>query len=284
MYNLLVSSGGWSGSRDSVAVGRVYVDQEWLVDGVPDFDKLRRYPAIFAPETDRWKGPQLAYVGEIINTKIQGKMVLVEYRYDSKVPPIPQEDLISLAPALDIDVLARRSAFGDLHHSAWYQKDADLYRVLLTEWRRPTRQPKVFQLDTPQRVNPDLLAVMMPFGGFDHVWAGIREAAALCGMNAERADNRWDHPAIIQDIVSLIDQGAIVVCDCTNKNPNVFYEMGIAHAIGKELITITQKSDDIPFDIGHLRYIRYQDNEQGIHKLTTDLVSRIAKIRGEVVD
>jgi nucleoside 2-deoxyribosyltransferase len=98
-------------------------------------------------------------------------------------------------------------------------------------------------------------------------------------MRSGRADNRWDHPAIIQDVVALIDQAAIVICDCSGKNANVFYEMGIAHALGKEVIIITQNPTDIPFDIAHLRHIRYLGNDQGIEQLEADLTVRIRALR-----
>jgi hypothetical protein len=279
MFNLLVSGGGWNGHRDSLSLGRVYVNDSWKTGGLPDFVRLTELPTIFSPEIDRFSAsPQCAYVGEIIRCKVHGNEVVIEYRYLPNVPPIFLNDLIALAPALGIEP-QRKRGFGELEHSAWSLKDADLFRILLTEGRKPNREPKVFQLATPQSVNQNLLAVMMPFSGFDVVWAGIQRAATECGMTAERADNRWEHAIIIQDIVSLIDQGAIVVCDCTGKNSNVFYEMGIAHALGKEVITITQQKDDIPFDIGHIRYIPYLPNDQGVQKLETDLAARIKTLR-----
>jgi hypothetical protein len=45
----------------------------------------------------------------------------------------------------------------------------------------------------------------------------------------------------------------VVICDCTGRNPNVFYEIGIAHTLGREVILITQNPEDIPFDLRHLR-------------------------------
>lgn len=281
MFNLLVAAGGWNGRRDDVSLGRVYIDPaqepQWKVGDLPNFDLMRTLPAVFAPETFGDGTGQVARVGEIISTRIQGGTVLVEYRYDPGIPPIPQVDLIALAPALGIHI--PRRGFGPFAHSHWAIKDANLFKVLLAEWREPVRQPVVFQLETPQRVLPNLLSAMMPFAGFDSVWNAIQRAATSNGMESGRADNRWDHPAIIQDVVALIDQAAIVVCDCTGKNANVFYEMGIAHALGKEVIIITQNPIDIPFDIAHLRHIRYLGNEQGIRQLEADLAGRIASLR-----
>lgn len=283
MLNLLVMAGGWSGRRDEVPLGRVYITPEqepdWRVGNQPNFDRMRSLPALFCEETRRDGEDQFARVGEITQARVQGGSVTLEYRYDPDVPPIPHSDLLLLAPALGIQI--PRRGFGPFEHSHWALKDADLFRVLMTEWRRPSREPQVFQLDTPQRVDRNLLSAMMPFAGFDGVWGAIQRAAAGNGMQCGRADNRWDHPAIIQDVVSLIDQSTIVICDCTGKNANVFYEMGIAHALGKEVVIITQNATDIPFDIAHLRHIRYLPNEQGIQQLEADLAARVNALRGQ---
>lgn len=239
---------------------------------------MRKLPAIFSPENSRFEADQVSRVEEITGTRLQGNNVVVEYRYDPDIPSIPLGDLITLAPALRIQI--PRRGFGPFEHSHWSIKDADLFKVLLTEWRQPARQPTVFQLATPQRVRPDLLSAMMPFAGFGPVWEVIQRAATANGMDSGRADNRWDHPAIIQDVVALIDEAAIVICDCTGKNANVFYEMGIAHSYGKEVIIITQNPADIPFDIAHLRHIRYLGNDQGLAQLEAELTARIRALRG----
>ena len=77
------------------------------------------------------------------------------------------------------------------------------------------------------------------------------------GYSCKRAD-LIDRPSvIINDIWSSIYNSDIIICDCTQGNPNVFYELGLAHALGKRVICITQNSDDIPFDIERIRYIKY---------------------------
>ncbi len=70
------------------------------------------------------------------------------------------------------------------------------------------------------------------------------------------------------------------MCDCTGRNPNVFYEIGIAHTLGREVILITQSDNDIPFDLRHLRYVRYLNNAQGLGDLTAALQGRLQTIIG----
>jgi hypothetical protein len=60
----------------------------------------------------------------------------------------------------------------------------------------------------------------------------------------------------------------------------VFYEIGIAHSLGREVILITQSEQDIPFDLRHLRYIRYLNNAEGRAALTEALQARMQIILG----
>ena len=59
----------------------------------------------------------------------------------------------------------------------------------------------------------------------------------------------------MHDILELISTSKVIICDLSGKNPNVFYEAGIAHTLGKEVILITQHESDVPFDLRPLRYI-----------------------------
>lgn len=62
---------------------------------------------------------------------------------------------------------------------------------------------------------------------------------------------------IIQDIVVGIAEADIIIADLTGLNPNVFYELGIAHTMDKKTIVITQNIDDLPFDIQPYRANQY---------------------------
>ncbi|MBX3489060.1 MAG: hypothetical protein KIS98_06480 [Parvibaculum sp.] len=122
---------------------------------------------------------------------------------------------------------------------------------------------------------------MMPFdAGFNSVYDSIRQAADAAGLRCRRADDIWENAAIIQDVVALIDRSRVVVCDCSGRNPNVFYEAGIAHTLGREVILITQSEQDIPFDLRYLRHVRYLNNDQGRAALTEALQARMQTILG----
>jgi len=59
------------------------------------------------------------------------------------------------------------------------------------------------------------------------------------------------------------------------KNPNVFYEIGIAHTLGKQTVLITQRLADIPFDLRHLRVIPYEYTPKGMQKFETSLTETL---------
>jgi hypothetical protein len=163
----------------------------------------------------------------------------------------------------------------------WAVKDVDLYRFLLRNVRPRRQRPTAFQIPEHENIEPALASAMMPFdAGFNPVYESIRQAADNVGLRCRRADDIWENAAIIQDVVALIDRSRVVVCDCSGRNPNVFYEAGIAHTLGREVIFITQSEQDIPFDLRHLRYIRYLNNAEGRASLTEALQARIKTILG----
>ena len=147
--------------------------------------------------------------------------------------------------------------------------------------RRIVFNPLVF--DIPEgSVDYNLVSVMMPFsGGLDGVYEAIKNASTLNQMSCLRADDIWDDSTIIQDVFNLIFRSYIVVCDFTDKNPNVFYEAGLAHALGKHVIPIVQHADDVPFDLRHHRFIIYLNNNEGLASLQQKLYDRIATLKAK---
>ncbi|OQM75378.1 hypothetical protein [Manganibacter manganicus] len=140
-------------------------------------------------------------------------------------------------------------------------------------------QPAVFSVPR-EAPDSELVSAMMPFSGaFSGVYGAIQEASRNCGLRCERADNIWKESAVIQDIFGLIFRSHVVICDFTGKNPNVFYEAGIAHTLGKHVIPITQSADDIPFDLRHHRYLHYLNNGEGLASLGRQLADRLRYLR-----
>lgn len=135
--------------------------------------------------------------------------------------------------------------------------------------------PKAFQV-TDVTVIPNRVAVMMPFSQkFDTVYDAIKNACKSVGLECNRADDIWLNTTIIQDIFDLICTSSIVICDFSEKNPNVFYEAGIAHTLGRTVIPIVQNTDDIPFDLRQHRFLSYLHNNEGLATLTDRLAKKL---------
>jgi hypothetical protein len=106
----------------------------------------------------------------------------------------------------------------------------------------------------------------------------IKQACDSAHLRNKRADDIWANSTIIQDIVDLIFVAEIVVVDFTGKNPNVMYETGIAHTLGKHVVPITQSIEHVPFDLQSHRVLQYHPNQEGLTKLTRELTSRLRTI------
>lgn len=143
--------------------------------------------------------------------------------------------------------------------------------------RRVTFAPHVFALPDSY-VELDLVAVMMPFAmEYDRVYAAIKGAAGTCKLRCLRADDIWEETTIVQDIFNLIFRAQVVVVDFTARNPNVMYETGIAHTLGKHVIPISQSLDDVPFDMRHHRVLKYLSNAEGINALKDALTKKLSQ-------
>jgi hypothetical protein len=92
----------------------------------------------------------------------------------------------------------------------------------------------------------------------------IKKIVLELGLRIGRADDFLGPRSIMKDVWSAIHAARIVVADCTGRNPNVFYEVGLAHAIGKQTILISQSIKDVPFDLDHLRVILYEYTPPGM--------------------
>ncbi len=126
--------------------------------------------------------------------------------------------------------------------------------------------------------------VLMPFADdFKNVYAAIKsaiEGGQVC-FHCTRADEFLRGGSVMSDILTLIGRAEIIVADLTKKNPNVFYELGIAHMVKdkEKVIIITQDPvGDVPFDVSHLRRLPYDNSTDGLHKLKRDLVSAFSQV------
>lgn len=89
----------------------------------------------------------------------------------------------------------------------------------------------------------------------------IKPTVEKKGYEVKRSDEIYGNQPIIEDITTEIRTANVLIADVTGKNPNVNYELGYAHALGKEVIIITRDINDIPFDYRHRRAIIYKTTD-----------------------
>lgn len=104
---------------------------------------------------------------------------------------------------------------------------------------------------------------IMPFGDwFDDYYEDLYcPAIRAAGLEPKRADDLYRPSTIINDIWAYTQSAKMILADLTGKNPNVFYELGLAHALAKPAILITESINDVPFDLRSLRVLVYDKNQ-----------------------
>lgn len=126
----------------------------------------------------------------------------------------------------------------------------------------------------PKEGEAEVCFIIMPYGGpFDRYYENIYAPAVRdAGLEPKRADSIFASGAILADIWHFTKRAKILLADMSGHNPNVFYELGLAHAIAKPVVLVAPSIDDVPFDLRGLRVIPYdKDDESWGSKLRDDI-------------
>ena len=98
-------------------------------------------------------------------------------------------------------------------------------------------------------------------------------------MSVARGDDFFSSNNIVHEIWAAILAAKAVIADCTSRNANVFYEIGLCHAVGRETLLVTQNVEDIPFDLRHLQFIEYTNSNKSLAALGERLKYYLADYR-----
>jgi hypothetical protein len=129
--------------------------------------------------------------------------------------------------------------------------------------------------------NSETCFVISPFGEpydtyFIHI---IKPAIESCDLYAVRGDSLYRPTTIVDDIWQGIREAKILVAELTDRNPNVFYELGLAHAVSKPVILISKSIDDVPFDLRSIRVLLYdKDHPEWGNKLKLNLTRALKEV------
>ena len=241
---------------------------------------LAGLPSLVVSEALPGKEPKTpAFLMDIDDVRVDGQNIRFRFRR-IETERFSSEEVFG-TPMFDINT--HRYEHSRTH---WAIKEGNLLEGLFLLLRDKTRaqdarfpstaKPRFFGLgDWPLPVLGHV-AVMMPFeSGYDLVYDTIRLACGDHNLDAKRVDEVFGPNVVVDDIFTTIVQSRLVISDLTKRNPNVLYETGIAHARNIDVIMIVQNEDDIPFDLRHIRYVKYLPNNEGCRKLRVDLAKSI---------
>lgn len=138
----------------------------------------------------------------------------------------------------------------------------------------------------------DSCFVVMPFAPpiGDYYLTVYKPAIEKAQLIAVRADNEiFGTGKIMDQIWSGINAAKVLVAELTTKNANVFYELGVAHALEKPVVLVSSNEDDVPFDLRHIRVIYYDKNDpfwgqKLVNKVAENIVSAIKNPEEAVFD
>lgn len=293
MYSLLMSGirGLWDRSPAVFPRDRVFEYTEKALAkrfaGLtpPALDDLLECPAVFAYESSLGMDARVGQVRKV--RKRAGRdEVRIDFELDPGVPAISPDELKAMAWELDI-------IDWEFSRTHWAVKDVHLFEELVecgvqdlaessrervgpgTDRKELISHPRIFRV--PQSgIEEGLVSVMRPFSSeFDPVMAALEEACDALGLQCRDVNMEWHESEVMQDVFSLLYRSEVVICDFSERNPNVFYEAGIAHTLGRHVIPIVRDPDDIPFDLRHHRYLKYQTSPDGLREMAAGVRHRL---------
>ena len=293
MFNLLISAkaGHWDRSPATFSLERIfehtserlatrYGDLEY-----PVLEELLACPALFAYEHREGLNARVGRISRVRKRANQDD-IRIDFEMDENLPAISPDALKEMAWELDM-------TDWEFNRTHWAVKDVDLQSELVScgvfdqAQRAHSRldqkpdQPDLVSWPTIFRVpedpiEEDLVSVMRPFKpDFHAVQTALETACTGLGLRCRDVNMEWQESEIIQDVFSLLYRSSVVICDFSEQNPNVFYEAGIAHTLGRVVIPIVQNPEHIPFDLGHHRYLEYETSAEGLQRLIEGVTRRL---------
>jgi hypothetical protein len=192
---------------------------------------------------------------------------------------------------LEIDRLAERIAektaarLNELQQRQ--QQDLAEQAIKINEALRLQPGELVFGRPAKGRQFQNDVFVIMPFAEpFAPVYTDvIKPLAAELKLTVLRGDElSSSRGSVMEEVWSALNACRFVIAEITGGNDNVFYELGVAHTLNKPAILITQSAtpEGVPFDIRHLRYLRYENSKTGNALLRTDLQVVVTRLLQEL--
>jgi len=128
----------------------------------------------------------------------------------------------------------------------------------------------VLQHDAKRPIEEGVGLFMMPGGGdegktlFD---AAVLPAMRKNGMNRVGVRQVFHDASVLADVCRHVQAAEVIVVDLADLNPSVMYVLGLCHALGRCPILLTRDANQLPFNLGALRYVEYKPGASGMFQL-----------------
>lgn len=194
------------------------------------------------------------------------------------VDPLYPDRYTTFVESIDINIVNKENSDSDSRIKELAYKLVE-FEISRLEERDKIMNVKPFFGEIDYKINDKKIFMLMPFGdeNINQFYIdSIKNPLSSKGYNCLRADDIFNNESIMGDIWRNINEASIIIADLTHRNPNVFYEIGIAHTLGKKVILISQEQGDIPFDLKHVRTIFYKNTPRGASEFTNNLFNTIS--------
>lgn len=127
-------------------------------------------------------------------------------------------------------------------------------------------------------VDPRLIFVLTPFNDeFTSSYQAIKHTVEDLDFKCSRGDDASISHNILGHIIQEMLKSRLIIANISGRNSNVFYELGIAHALDKQVLLLANEQSKIPFDLSHIRVLVYKDEADLNKKLRNWFVHSLAE-------
>ena len=154
-----------------------------------------------------------------------------------------------------------------------FNEDLNDINLSWSVWDGSFFESQGFKLEE-MTIEEDTITCLMPsHPDFDKIYNRIIRASKENRFNCRRSDNVYKPGEIMKYTIELILKAQIIIGVLDGRNPNVYYELGIAHSVGKPVILVAKDNEKatIPFDLQQHRFIFYKSLNDLQEKLSEAL-------------
>lgn len=145
-------------------------------------------------------------------------------------------------------------------------------------WCRSRFDVKIYNYHI-ESAKPKVFVIMQYSDQYNELYDDvIKSVCRKHGYEVVRADDIYKNDIIINDIASNIIEAKVIIADVSPRNPNVYYEVGYSHALGKPTVLLAEDGTDLPFDVRPYRVIHYMNSIGGKKKIEESLDKHLSQI------